>query len=239
MVAVVLNSGKGSRLGSFTQSIPKCMVEILNGQTILEYQLKLLMRAGIQKVIITTGYLCEKLESHVKKLGLDLDIIFIENPQYESTNYIKSIDFIPSIEEDILLLHGDLIFEEKVLEKIMGSSTSSMVIDSTIPLPKKDFKAVINKEGRLKAVGIHYFNENSYSAQPLYKLLQQDWNTWKYKIHQFCEEGKDNVYAEEALNEITKEVYISGINIYGLLCGEVDSQEDLIIMREKLNTLIS
>jgi len=42
MKALILNSGLGSRMGEITKTHPKCMTEILEEETIVSRQLKLL-----------------------------------------------------------------------------------------------------------------------------------------------------------------------------------------------------
>jgi mannose-1-phosphate guanylyltransferase/phosphomannomutase len=61
MIAVILAGGKGTRLG--LDDLPKPMVSVA-GKPLLEHQLLLLKRFGINKVIMLTGYLSEKIEQH-------------------------------------------------------------------------------------------------------------------------------------------------------------------------------
>ena len=56
MIALILNSGRGSRMDILTAEHPKCMTEISPNETILSRQLKQIVEAGIEKVVITTGY---------------------------------------------------------------------------------------------------------------------------------------------------------------------------------------
>lgn len=232
MIAIILNSGIGSRLNDYTKDKPKCMVEIESGETIIKYQLQLLKMCGVKQVFITTGYLNEKLMTYVNQLtnDLELSVKYVYNSTYKTTNYIKSLDNIPFIGEDILLLHGDLIFDKTVLDEIISEPGSCMVIDKSKDLPDKDFKARI-LNGVIKNVGVHFFDENSVAAQPLYKLVNKDWIIWKEKIHEFCKNGNDKVYAEEALNQVTNIIHLKPIDIGGKLCTEVDNEEDLIKVR--------
>ena len=43
-------------MGVLTSEHPKCMTEISKRETILSRQLRLLVEAGIEDVVITTGY---------------------------------------------------------------------------------------------------------------------------------------------------------------------------------------
>ena len=56
MKALILNSGLGSRMGVLTSEHPKCMTAISSLETILSRQLKMIADAGIDEVVMTTGY---------------------------------------------------------------------------------------------------------------------------------------------------------------------------------------
>ena len=72
--AIVLCGGKGSRVSKFTKQIPKCLIDI-NGKPFLYYQLKLLKKNNINNVIISVGYLAEKIREYVKN---NIDFINIK-----------------------------------------------------------------------------------------------------------------------------------------------------------------
>ena len=145
MKALILNSGLGSRMGVLTSEHPKCMTEISARETILSRQLTMLAEAGITEVIMTTGAFDGVLVSYCNSLDLPLHITFVKNPVYDKTNYIYSIycarDYLK--DEDIILMHGDLVFENTVFDQVIASETSCMTVSSTLDLPEKDFKAAI------------------------------------------------------------------------------------------------
>ena len=238
MKALILNSGLGSRMGTLTMQHPKCMTELENGETIVSRQLKLLSEAGIREVVMTTGPFEESLKGHCLGLGLSLDITFVPNPDYDKTNYIYSIYCAREyLDSDLILMHGDLVFEEEVLRQVIdasgmadaeeaseksgnpetggspdyefkneteadgATSRSVMTVSSTLPLPEKDFKAVI-RDGKVSKVGVEFF-EDAVEAQALYGLKREDWRIWLSKICEFCESGRRGVYAEKALNALS------------------------------------
>ena len=55
MKALILNSGKGTRMAPLTDRQPKCLTELRPGETILSRQLRQLSEAGIGEVVLTTG----------------------------------------------------------------------------------------------------------------------------------------------------------------------------------------
>lgn len=233
MIALILNSGLGHRMGDITKTHPKCMTEIPGNETILSRQLKLLSKLGVNNVLITTGYFDQVLIDYCNSLGLPLNIKFVNNPVYDKTNYIYSIYCAREfLDDDVILLHGDLVFEESVLADIINSKKSCMKISSTIALPEKDFKAVV-RSGRVYSVGVEFFEE-AMEAQALYKINRIEWNKWLDKIIEYCENNKVNCYAEVAFNEISHDCEIYALDVENRLCTEIDTPEDLASVGARL-----
>lgn len=214
-------------MGSITDTHPKCMTEISSDNTILSRQLKKLVAFGINQVVMTTGYYNSILEEYCSGLHLPIRFTFVNNPVYDKTNYIYSIYCAKDLlkDDDVILMHGDLVFEPLVLEAILKSDVSCMAVSSTLPLPEKDFKAVI-KDGRIEKVGIEFF-DNAMAAQPLYKLLKEDWLVWLEAIERFCENDDRKCYAENAFNQVSDRCRIYPVDVRDMLCAEIDTPQDL------------
>ncbi len=238
MKALILNSGLGSRMGVLTSEHPKCMTEVSVSETILSRQLKQIADAGIEEVVMTTGLFDEVLVNYCQSLELPLKYTFVKNPIYDKTNYIYSIYCAKEqLDDDILLMHGDLVFENEVLDALLKEEGSCMPVSSTLPLPEKDFKAVI-RDGEVVKVGVEFF-DNTLETQALYKLNKADWQKWLDKIVEFCEAGKTNCYAEKALNELDGACHIRAVDVKDMLCAEIDNPEDLKIVSARLKEVES
>ena len=238
MKALILNSGAGVRLRPLTETQPKCMTKISPEETILGRHLRQLADVGVEEIVITTGPFERELVQYAEAHEEKQKVTFVKNPEYDRTNYIYSIFCAREyLEGDILLLHGDLVFADEVLRRVMDFDGSCMVTSSAVPLPEKDFKAVLSGE-YIKAIGIEFF-EHAVAAQPLYKLLRKDWQAWLSRIEMFCRNGRRNCYAENAFNEISNQCRIHPLEVGNLFCEEVDSLEDLDLVVSGLRTLDS
>ena len=234
MKALILNSGMGSRMGVLTSEHPKCMTEISGRETILSRQLSQIADQGIEEVVMTTGRHDQVLTEYCKSLDLPLTYTFVKNPVYDKTNYIYSIYCAREVlaDDDILLMHGDLVFENMVLDQVIESKESCMTVSTTLPLPEKDFKAVVH-DNQIEKVGIEFF-EDALAAQPLYHLKKEDWKIWLDRIVAFCEADQVKCYAENALNEVSDKCVIRPLDVKDQLCAEIDNPEDLKVVTEKL-----
>lgn len=235
MKALILNSGLGHRMGVLTSEHPKCMTEISAHDTILSRQLKIIAEAGIKEVVMTTGYFDEILVNYCRSLDLPLHYSFVNNPLYDSTNYIYSIYCARDLlrDNDIVFMHGDLVFETAVFDAVLQNPQSCMTVSSTLDLPEKDFKAVVY-DGRVSKVGIEFFTD-ALAAQPLYKLNKEDWNVWLDEICRFCENDTRKCYAENALNQVSDRCDIRALDVRNALCAEIDTPEDLAVVSAKVH----
>ncbi len=236
MKALILNSGLGSRMGVLTSKQPKCMTEISGNESILSRQLNQIVDMGIEEVVMTTGAFEEVLVNYCKDLDLPVHITFVKNPLFAETNYIYSIYCAKEyLDDDIVLIHGDLVFENSVFEEVLNSEKSCMAVSCVQELPEKDFKAVL-KDGRIREIGIDCF-EDAVAAQPLYKLNREDWKCWLHQIEVFCETENVKCYAENAFNQVSDKCKIYPLDVKERLCSEVDNQEDLAEVSVKLNSI--
>ena len=155
MIALILNSGLGHRMGVLTSEHPKCMTEISSKDTILSRQLKLLAAAGIDEVIMTTGYFDDVLVNYCKSLELPLKYTFVNNPLYSQTNYIYSIycarEYIK--DEDINNLDIILCGYHKLIVPSSPRAFFSFYLANQLPYHNKsDLRRGKNTEAYIKAI---------------------------------------------------------------------------------------
>ncbi len=224
MKAVILASGTGRRLRPLTDSVPKILIKI-RGKTLLDYQLESLTKHGIEEVIITTGPFKEKLEEHILN-KCRLKVSFVDNPRYETTNYIYSLWLTRKlIDSDVLLLHGDVLFDDAVIEKLIAARDNRALVNREIRPPEKDFKALI-ENNRITKIGVELSGPNACFCAPIYKFSKADFLRWMAKIDDFIRQGKVDCYAEDAFNEISREIVLRPL-YFREFCLEIDTVADL------------
>lgn len=207
-----------------TDRNPKSLLRV-GGKTLIDYQLEALAKHGICDIVITTGHLGKKLEDHVRKTGA-ASVQFVHNPEYERTNYIYSLWLTKSlVDEDIILLHGDLLFDSVLIQKLLEAQGNRVLVNRYVLSPEKDFKALI-KRGRVVRIGVNLSGPGTFFCAPLYRFSKAAFLLWLDKIEDFVRQGKVDCYAEDAFNEISAEVLLRPL-YFKEFCVEIDTRADL------------
>jgi glucose-1-phosphate cytidylyltransferase len=111
--AVVLCGGRGSRMGTITDTIPKPLVEV-HGKPIIWYSILKLHKHGFKNFIFPLGYKGEMIKEYLEKEFRGLDLLFLCRDTGEDTPPSQRIyqikDMIPD-HEDFFLLNSDTIFD--------------------------------------------------------------------------------------------------------------------------------
>lgn len=120
----------GKRLGELTKGNTKCMVEV-NGMRLIDRMLTQLTTRGLSRVVIVVGYKKEELMAHIgHRYNNRLKIEYVHNDIYDKTNNIYSLALAKQymLEEDTLLLESDLIFDDSMLDLIIGDPYPNLAL---------------------------------------------------------------------------------------------------------------
>ena len=103
----ILAGGLATRLRPITETIPKALIDIA-GEPFLGHQLRLLGRAGIERVVLCVGYLGEQIRDYAgdgRAFGLQVEYAF-DGPQLLGTaGAIKRA--LPLLGDAFFVVYGD------------------------------------------------------------------------------------------------------------------------------------
>lgn len=115
MKAIILGAGEGVRLRPHTLDRPKCLVR-LAGRSLLERGIDALRAAGVDDVVVVTGYRGDA----IRALGLTT----VENPEFARSNMVQSLicaaDHLDG-SDDVIVAYADIVYEPHVVRALIGS----------------------------------------------------------------------------------------------------------------------
>jgi len=171
LIAVVLAGGLGTRLRPITYSVPKPLVEV-DGKPFIHYLLVSLKKAGLEKCLLLTGYMHEKVEAYCKdggEWGLRIDYSH-EKEQLGTGGAI--LNAAGKIRSTALVLNGDSLLGMDVAEFLSGHRKDNAWV------------TIYANEGELEGRGAIVMGKGSRVAQFLEKQKKGKgiFNTGAYLI---------------------------------------------------------
>ena len=163
--ALILCAGFGKRLNPLTLQDPKPLLKI-NNSTLLEECIKLVKALGVQKIIINTFHLREKITKFLKEKNFDLDIKIIDdgdvilNTGGGIQNMINS-----SNDNNFLTFNPDTFWDLKYLNHIkeMEKFYFSKKIQNILMVVNKDLSFDKDLKGDFSLAG-HHLKKNDVNS---------------------------------------------------------------------------
>jgi UDP-N-acetylglucosamine diphosphorylase / glucose-1-phosphate thymidylyltransferase / UDP-N-acetylgalactosamine diphosphorylase / glucosamine-1-phosphate N-acetyltransferase / galactosamine-1-phosphate N-acetyltransferase len=104
--AVILAAGRGKRMGTFTEEVPKPMLKV-NGKPMLEHIIDRLSQAGIKKFLVVVGYHGDVIQQHFLNSPYNIKFKMQEPVNGTATATLLAEDFIKK--KPWILTYGDIL----------------------------------------------------------------------------------------------------------------------------------
>ena len=177
MQGLILAAGMGKRLKQYTDRKPKVLIEV-HEICLLTNALEQLIKQGVKETIIVVGY---KKEMIIEKYGFEyknMKIIYVENCLYEHTNNIYSFYLAQEyINDDILMLEGDLLYQEEVLKQLNHSEAECSILVSKYNQKTMNGTVIMaDQNGNAKSLvlkdmqGAEFDYTNAWKTVNIYKM---------------------------------------------------------------------
>lgn len=212
-----------------TEALPKCLTEV-NGVTILERLISSLNACNIDRLIVVVGHLENCIRDYLKNLNCGLQIEYVCNEKYNTTNNVYSLWVAQDlINEAFLLIECDLIFDEELLEnmvkpdRIAVSEIQPWMNGTTVSLDS--LNQVIQFHSGVDQTSSDVF----YKTVNMYSFSLSSWNHVKRRVEKCISHGRVNEYYEVALAELVAEekIRFKAIFFDDEKWDEIDTLEDL------------
>lgn len=157
MKGVVLAAGPGRRLHPLTEALPKTLLPLTDGRTILDLALANLSAAGLSDVVVVTGFAAARVEERVPELerryGVALDLVF--NDRAEEWNNAYSLWLArEALADGALLVNGDTVHPGSVEETLLHARGPDILlaVDDEKHLGEEEMKVELTDDGTLRRI---------------------------------------------------------------------------------------
>ncbi len=233
--AVVLAAGPGRRLGPLTRELPKTLLPLGDGGTILDLVLANLASVGIEDVVIVTGFAAGRVDEALPKLqerhGVRIEPLV--NDRAEEWNNAHSLWLArDAFADGALLVNGDTVHPPSVEETLLAARGDGVLLAvDREQAPGDEAMKVVLDGGRLTRIGkgldgadgeyIGVAFLGPAAAEPLTDALEATWRS------------DPSLYYEDGFQELVdrgEEVRAAAIGSVAWV--EVDDDADLARAQE-------
>lgn len=235
MQAIIMAAGKGSRLGSLTEHLPKSLLEI-KGKKLLDINIALLHKYGIWDITIVTGYQDGMFVDATKGIP---GITLVYNPFYEFTNVIGSYYMgMKRLHDDFIYLHADTICDIGIFHELLRADGDIVLPVDTKPCDEEAMKVRLEDEKIVeitKEMPVETAAGEFIGIAKIKKNVIDDLNASTAGVL------RDKIftsYFEGALQRVLdlKRYDVRMIETNGRFWGEVDFLEDYERAKENIST---
>lgn len=232
MKGIILAAGRGSRMGSLTEELPKCLVK-LAGKSLLEWQVGSMRNGAISEIAVVRGYKAERL--------LVEGAHYFYNPRWSSTNMVMSLVTASEwLRRDICIVsYSDIVYESEVINQLKNASGDIVISfdPNWLELWSARFENPLidaetfkrGKKGELIEIGSKAKSVEEIEGQymGLIKFTPKGWSYVEEHLKSLSESQKDRLDMTSLLRQLMQAgVRIDTVAIKGRWY-EVDNENDL------------
>jgi len=230
MHAIILSAGRGSRLLPLTTDLPNCLLPV-GLSSVLALQIDTLLKQGIEKITIVTGFNSHLVEAEVSsgKFGKDVNILY--NPFYQVADNLASCWMArQEMNNDFLLINGDTLFSPELLIKVLAAPARdiSVTIDQKEHYDGDDMKVSLNGS-QLTAIGKTLLPQKTQGESiGMLRFMDKGPDIFKNELERLMrmEEGTKSWFLSAINGLAQSEQTIDTTNIKGETWSELDTPED-------------
>jgi len=230
MKAVILAAGVASRLRPLTDNMPKCLLKV-NGKTLLERTLDNFIDNGISDFLIVTGYLQNMIIDFVTSNYPNINVKFIENKDYSTTNNIYSLYLAEEFAkgEDFILSDSDILFSKDIISALLSDKSPNVLAMNRHELGEEEIKIISDNERNVLEISKVCSIEKAVGESVGLEKMSANYSVALYKeLHQMIDnEGLSNVFYEKCFERLIPQGYIfKYLDTTDFFSMEIDTVED-------------
>lgn len=230
MKAVILAAGTASRLRPLTENTPKCLLKV-NGKTLLERTLDNFIANGISEFLIVTGYLQNMIIDFIKNNYPALNIKFVYNKDFSTTNNIFSLYLAEEFAkgEDFILSDSDILFSKDIISALLANKNPDVLAMNRHELGEEEIKIISDNDCNVLEISKVCSIEKAVGESVGLEKFSKNYSEALFKeLHQMIDrEGLSNVFYEKAFERLIPQGYIfKYLDTTDFFSMEIDTVED-------------
>jgi choline kinase len=171
--AAILAAGRGVRMGGVRS---KALIEVPGHEPLLYYALHGLKKAGIDDLLVVTGWQADAVQEYVVEQWGTQGVMFVRNARYASWGNFHSVrvaaDQSPGFE--LMVVNCDIVVHPEVFARVAATPGDLVLaVEQRYDLDEEDMRVRVD-EGRVRGIGKDLPSRLSYGEYCGVSLLRDE-----------------------------------------------------------------
>ena len=192
------------RLRPLTDACPKCLLKI-GERTLLQRTVDAMIAAGINELVVVTGYRAEMIRDFLTQHYPALTIHFIHNGDYEHNNNIFSLWMTRPYTDgkDFLLSDSDILFDPALIRAVLAAEGNALALNRH-ECGEEEIKVIVDADNRIMELSKTCSIEQAIGESVGFEKMTASYSTALFKeLEQMIEhEGLIDVFYERAFERL-------------------------------------
>ena len=192
------------RLRPLTDTQPKCLLKV-GERTLLERTVDAQLAAGINELVVVTGYRGGMIRDFLTNHYPTLTIHFIHNADYEHNNNIFSLWMTRPYTDgkDFLLMDSDILLDPKLVKTIVEQAGTALALNRH-ECGEEEIKIIVDSEDRVVELSKTCSIADAIGESVGVERIASDYSTALFReLEQMIEpEGLIDIFYERAFERL-------------------------------------
>lgn len=217
------------RLRPLTDTQPKCLLKV-GERTLLERTVDAQLAAGINELVVVTGYRGEMIRDFLTNHYPTLTIHFIHNADYEHNNNIYSLwmagEYVRG--KEFLLMDSDILCDPAAVARIAHESESALALNRH-ECGEEEIKVIVDSNGHITEISKVCSIKDAIGESVGIEKMTADYSEALYKEldQMILKEGLIDVFYERCFERLIPQGHtFKVVDTTSYFSYELDTPED-------------
>ena len=231
--ALLLCAGRGRRFEGALGGLPKVLIEVAEGVTLLSRHLRIFEELGLDGVTVVVGFEQAQVQ---RALQTSLPVEVVENPRFSEGSLVSLACAADTLSTGTsIVMDADVLYPSWMMRRLLENPAADAVLYDAAFMDEEMKIALVGGRVRHLSKRLEPSDYEAVGRGPGFYKVSPRWGSLLVETLQAMDQqGLGNLEYEDAMNRTFDQVDVQPVSTQGAAWTEIDNEEDLARAREDI-----